>query len=44
MIASFKAMQDGIADALKWDDANWNEEYRFAPPEKPGKVEVELHV
>lgn len=40
MIASFKAAQDGIADAIKWDDQHWNEDYIITEPKKPGQIKV----
>jgi crossover junction endodeoxyribonuclease RusA len=42
MIASAKAMQDGLADALRVDDARFEIEYRFAEPRKPGAIIVEV--
>jgi crossover junction endodeoxyribonuclease RusA len=43
-IASFKASQDGIADALGIDDSKWAVSYRFGEVVKGGKVVVELNV
>lgn len=40
MISAFKHMRDGMADALGLDDYRFRPEYRFADPEKPGRVEV----
>lgn len=42
-IASFKASQDGIADALGIDDSKWAVSYRFGEPVKGGRVVVELN-
>lgn len=42
MIASAKAYQDGIADALSANDHSFNPEYRFANPTKGGRVVVEI--
>lgn len=42
MIGSFKAMRDGIADALGVNDVKFRPQYQFADPCKPGRVEVEL--
>lgn len=42
MIASTKAMHDGLSDALGVDDARFHPEYRFAEPKKPGCVVVEV--
>jgi crossover junction endodeoxyribonuclease RusA len=42
-IASFKASQDGIADALGIDDSNWAVSYRFGEVVKGGRVIVELN-
>ena len=41
-IASFKASQDGIADALGIDDSKWAVSYRWGDPVKGGRVLVEL--
>lgn len=41
-IASFKAYQDGIADALGIDDSRWAVSYRWGEPVKGGRVLVEL--
>lgn len=41
LIASTKAYQDGIADALGCDDNTFRVEYRFADPVKGGLVTVE---
>lgn len=42
-IAAMKAYQDGIAAALVIDDANFAAPViKFAEPEKPGRVEVEI--
>lgn len=35
-----KAYFDGIADALKVNDARFLPSYEFAAPEKPGRVEI----
>lgn len=40
MVAAFKALRDGIADALCVDDRRFRPHYFFADPEKPGRVEV----
>lgn len=40
MIASFKAAQDGVADAIKWDDRHWNEDYHVCEPVSGGAIEV----
>lgn len=40
MVASFKALRDGIADALGVDDRRFRPFYQFMDPEKPGRVEV----
>lgn len=37
-----KASIDGIADALGVNDRRFLPSYHFAPPEKPGKVVVEI--
>jgi crossover junction endodeoxyribonuclease RusA len=42
-IASFKASQDGIADALGIDDSKWSVSYRFGDVVKGGRVVVELN-
>lgn len=42
MVGSFKAMRDGIADALGVNDRRFRPHYIFADPEAPGRVEVEL--
>lgn len=42
MIASFKAAQDGIADALKANDATFRPEYRVGPVEPFGRVVATL--
>ena len=42
MIASMKAARDGIAEALCVDDHRFRAEYKFAAPEKPGRVEFSL--
>lgn len=42
MIAAFKHLRDGIADALGVDDHRFRPQYRFADPAKPGRVEIEL--
>jgi crossover junction endodeoxyribonuclease RusA len=42
-IASFKASQDGIADALGIDDSKWAVSYRFGEVVKGGRVLVELN-
>lgn len=42
MIASVKAYQDGIADALKTNDHTFRPEYRFGNPTKGGRVVVEI--
>lgn len=40
MISSFKALRDGIADALGVDDRRFRPFYQFMDAEKPGRVEV----
>lgn len=43
MIASMKAAEDGIADALKIDDRHFRNSHVFADPRPPhGAVEVEI--
>lgn len=42
MVASFKALRDGIADALGVDDRRFRPFYQFMDAEKPGRVEVVL--
>lgn len=42
MIASTKALRDGIADALGCDDHGFKPEYRFGNPVKGGRVVVEI--
>ncbi len=42
MIASFKAGQDGIADAMGVDDRNFVVSYGFGDPVKHGAVVVEV--
>lgn len=42
MIASVKAYQDGIADALGANDHTFSPEYRFGNPEILGRVVVEI--
>jgi crossover junction endodeoxyribonuclease RusA len=42
-IASFKASQDGIADALGIDDSKWVPFYRWGDVVKGGRVVVELN-
>lgn len=42
MIGSFKASRDGIAEALGVNDRRFAPHYFFRPPEKPGRVEVEV--
>lgn len=42
MVGSFKAMRDGIADALDVNDRRLRPTYNFADAEKPGRIEVEL--
>lgn len=42
LIASFKAHQDGIADALGIDDRNFDVTYTVEAPAKPGRVEVTI--
>lgn len=41
-VASFKAAQDGIADALKINDATFRPTYGFGPVERGGRVIVTL--
>jgi len=43
MIGAFKAGRDGIADWIGVDDRNWNTNYAFRKPEKPGGVTVEIY-
>lgn len=40
MVASFKALRDGLADALGVDDRRFRPHYHFCDPQKPGRVEV----
>lgn len=42
MIGSFKHARDGLADALCVNDRRFRPAYRFAPPEKPGRIVVEI--
>jgi len=42
-IASFKAAQDGIADALQINDATFRPAYAFGPVERGGRVIVTLN-
>ena len=42
MIASFKAGQDGIADAIGVPDERWNTKYAVGEPVKMGRVVVEI--
>jgi crossover junction endodeoxyribonuclease RusA len=42
MIASHKAAQDGIADALGIDDSKFECSYRLGEPVKGGAVRVEI--
>lgn len=42
IIAAFKHMRDGIADALGVDDHWFRPTYHFCKPEKPGRVEIIL--
>lgn len=42
MVGSFKALRDGIADALAVNDRRFRPNYFFENAEKPGRVEVEL--
>ena len=42
MISSFKAGQDGIADAIGIDDALWRPSYAVSEPKSPGSVTVEF--
>ena len=42
IIASAKAIFDGLADALQANDRRFQPSYEFAEPEKPGRVEVTL--
>ena len=37
-----KPIFDGIADALGVNDSRFVPEYRFCPPEKPGRLEIEV--
>jgi crossover junction endodeoxyribonuclease RusA len=41
-IASFKAGQDGVADAIGIPDERWSVTYAFLPPESPGKIELTI--
>lgn len=42
-IASIKAARDGLADALGVNDRRFQATYEFSEPQKPGRVEVEIH-
>jgi crossover junction endodeoxyribonuclease RusA len=42
LIASMKAYQDGIADALKVDDSTFHPSYIFADPVPNGSVEARI--
>jgi crossover junction endodeoxyribonuclease RusA len=42
LIASTKAYQDGIADALGCDDHTFRPAYNFAEPVKGGKIIVQI--
>ena len=42
IIGSFKHARDGIADALGIDDRLFRPRYHIMPPEKPGKVIIEI--
>lgn len=42
LIASLKAAQDGISDALGLDDSTFDAEYRIAEPIKGGLVRITL--
>lgn len=42
-IGAIKHLRDGIADALGVNDRRFSPQYKFAEPEKPGRVEVQIH-
>ncbi len=42
MIATFKHMRDGIADAIAVEDRWFRPSYQFCEPEAPGRVEVTI--
>ena len=42
MIASFKAAQDGIAQAIGVDDADWRVSYQRGPVKRGGEIRVEF--
>jgi crossover junction endodeoxyribonuclease RusA len=42
LIASTKAYQDGISDALRCDDSTFDPEYHIGNPVKGGRVVVEI--
>ena len=42
MIASFKAAQDGIAQAIGIDDSEWQVSYQRGPVKRRGEVVVEF--
>lgn len=44
MIGAFKHLRDGMADALGTDDYRFRCTYEICPPEKPGRVEVEIEL
>lgn len=37
-----KPIFDGLADALKVNDSRFLPSFEYAPPEKPGRVEIEI--
>lgn len=41
-IGAIKNFRDGLADALGCDDSRFRPRYRFAEPEKPGRVEIQI--
>jgi crossover junction endodeoxyribonuclease RusA len=41
-IGAFKSARDGIADALRVDDARFKALYFFHEPAKPGRIEVRI--
>lgn len=43
MVGSFKALRDGIADALGVDDRRFRPHYFFEDAQKPGRIEVVFH-
>lgn len=42
MVGSFKALRDGIADALEVNDRRFRPHYIFEEADKPGRIEVEI--